>query len=59
MNPDVNDPPPTLSGNGVFFRCLTTSEAAGAGGKEPALITVTAFKKNISPGEEMVELFIF
>jgi len=55
----VNDPPPTLSGNGVFFRCLTTSEAAGAGGKEPALITVTAFKKNISPGEEMVELFIF
>ncbi len=53
------NPPPTLSGSGEFFRCLTGAEAAGAGGREPALITITAFKKNISPGEEMVELFIF
>lgn len=30
--------PPTLSGSGVFSRCLAEAEAAGAGGREPAFI---------------------
>lgn len=29
--------PPLLSGSGNVFRCLARAEAAGAGGKEPAM----------------------